>query len=92
MKMVALGTGKVESILEIMGTNAAGLGWEDNLMMVPQSGKKWYASCFQNKYLVFGFYLMWLFLVNKIGFYGILQFRCLKFLSPSYIILLVLNL
>lgn len=42
MKMVVHGTGKVEKILVIMDTDIVGLGWEANLVMVPQNGKKLY--------------------------------------------------
>lgn len=40
MKMVVLGTVKVERNLGRMGTDAAGLEWEVNLKILYQSGKK----------------------------------------------------
>ncbi len=42
MKMEAPGTGRVETIVVIMGTGVAGLGWEDRVMMVPLNGKRRY--------------------------------------------------
>lgn len=40
MKMVVLGSVKVERILMRMGSDAAGLEWEVNLEMLHRSGKK----------------------------------------------------
>lgn len=44
MKMVALGSVKVEKILETMVTDVDGDGWEVKAMMALQNGKKRYMN------------------------------------------------